>query len=370
MQPSLKLNPRQQQVLWATVRRYVATAEPVGSQALVQEYNLNVSPATVRNAMGFLEKSGLLYQPHTSAGRVPSDSGYRLYVDQLMSPTQGLGRQVDVLLAGELDWEGWSFEALLRGATQVLSSLSGYLALITVPQATAAQIRHLQLIQVDPGQILLVVLLDSLATQSVVIQLPYSLQPGNQEEAQEEDALSRELSILSNFLTRHLRGRYLSDISLLDWTDVGHEFQRYAHTLRDAVLELARRTRVTAPTQLVISGLAEVLRQPEFSDTQQVQAIVQLLEEDQAQLWPLFFEPAGIEESKRARVWIGSENPLEPMQACALVASTYQRDAVPVGSVGILGPTRMVYENAVAVVEAAADYLSEALSHKGPGYAN
>ncbi|MBD0336751.1 MAG: heat-inducible transcriptional repressor HrcA [Cyanobacteria bacterium Co-bin13] len=366
MQPSLKLNLRQQQVLWATVRRYVATAEPVGSQALVQEYNLNVSPATVRNAMGFLEKSGLLFQPHTSAGRVPSDFGYRLYVDQLMSPTQSLGRQVDVLLAGELDWEGWSFEALLRGATQVLSNLSGYLALITVPQATTAQIRHLQLIQVDPGQILLVVLLDSLATQSVVIRLPCSLQPS----PEEDDTLGRELEILSNFLTRHLRGRHLSDIAALDWTDVGQEFQRYANTLQDAVLELARRTRSPAPTQLVISGLAEVLRQPEFSDTQQVQAIVQLLEEDQAQLWPLFFEPATVEENRRVRVWIGSENPLEPMQACALVASTYLKDAVPVGSVGILGPTRMVYENAVAVVEAAADYLSEALSHKGPGYAN
>ncbi|HEY9879342.1 MAG TPA: heat-inducible transcriptional repressor HrcA, partial [Leptolyngbyaceae cyanobacterium] len=144
MQLPSKLNARQQQVLWATVRRYVATAEPVGSQALVQEYNLNVSPATVRNAMGFLEKSGLLYQPHTSAGRVPSDSGYRLYVDQLMSPSETLGRRVDVLLAEELNWEGWSFEALLRGATQVLSTLSGYLALITVPQASTVQIRHLQ----------------------------------------------------------------------------------------------------------------------------------------------------------------------------------------------------------------------------------
>jgi heat-inducible transcriptional repressor len=366
MQPSLKLNPRQQQVLWATVRRYVATAEPVGSQALVQEYNLDVSPATVRNAMGFLERSGLLFQPHTSAGRVPSDSGYRLYVDRLMSPTQALGRQVDVLLAGELDWEGWSFEALLRGATQVLSNLSGYLALITVPQATTAQIRHLQLIQVDPGQILLVVLLDSLATQSVVIRLPYSLQPPSEA----EDALGRELEILSNFLTRHLRGRHLSDIATLDWSDIGQEFQRYASTLQEAVLELARRTRTPAPTQLVISGLAEVLRQPEFSDTQQVQAIVQLLEEDQAQLWPLFFESAPVAEDRRVRVWIGSENPLEPMQACALVASTYLKDTVPVGSVGILGPTRMVYENAVAVVEAAADYLSEALSQKGPGYAN
>jgi heat-inducible transcriptional repressor len=117
---------------------------------------------------------------------------------------------------------------------------------------------------------------------------------------------------------------------------------------------------------MVVSGLAEVLRQPEFSDAQRIQAIVRLLEEDQSQLWPLFCATAPLGTPRindvDVRVWIGSENPLEPMQGCALVVSNYTRHDTSVGSVAVLGPTRMVYENAVAVVKAAADYLSTALS--------
>ncbi|NEQ33935.1 MAG: heat-inducible transcriptional repressor HrcA, partial [Leptolyngbya sp. SIO4C5] len=145
----LKLNTRQQQILWATIRRYVETAEPVGSKSLAKEYDLKVSSATIRNAMGFLEKSGLLYQPHTSAGRIPSDSGYRIYVDELIQPSGKIGRQVDRLLRSQLDWEGWSLEALLHGAAQILSTLSGYVTLITLPNTHQAVLRHLQLVQED-----------------------------------------------------------------------------------------------------------------------------------------------------------------------------------------------------------------------------
>jgi heat-inducible transcriptional repressor len=108
--------------------------------------------------------------------------------------------------------------------------------------------------------------------------------------------------------------------------------------------------------------LAEVLRQPEFADAQRIQAIVRLLEEEQSQLWPLFFsQPPAAPHASNVRVWIGSENPIEPMQGCALVVSNYAKQETSLGTVGVLGPTRMVYENAVAVVQATADYLSNAL---------
>lgn len=358
MQSSHKLNQRQRHILWATIQRYVATAEPVGSRALVQEYKFNVSPATVRNAMSFLERSGLLYQPHTSAGRIPSDSGYRLYVDRLMRPTTKLSHRVESLLGEGLNWGDWSFEALLREAAQILSNLSGYLALITVPQTSKASIRHLQLIQVEQNQVVMIVLLDSLATQSVVVELPHQ----DPNLPLDEEARARELQILSNFLTDHLRGQPISEIANVSWSSLDWEFRRYAETLSQAISDLARRTSGPTPTHLVVSGLAEVLRQPEFSDAQQIQAIVHLLEEDHSQLWPLFFESPTDIEGQRVRVWIGSENPIEPMQTCALVSSTYGKENLPLGSVGVIGPTRMVYENAVAVVTAAADHLSEALS--------
>ncbi len=352
------LNARHQQVLQATIRHYIATAEPVASRSLAQEYNLKVSPATVRNTMGLLEKYGLLYQPHTSAGRVPSDFGYRLYVDRLMPPASQVGQRGDTLLTEGLSWVGWSLEAVLKSATQILAQVSGYLALVTVPQANTVLIRHVQLVEVDSGQLLMIVLLDSLTTQSVVIQLPT-------EAAQPlfEGQCGREMEILSNFLTHHLRGRPLAEVATLDWGELGDDFQHYAQMLCQALLDLAQRSRPTSAPQLVISGLSEVLRQPEFSESQQIHAVVKLLEEEQSQLWPLLFEaPAMAPVPSDVRVWIGSENPIEPMQGCALVVSNYTRDDTSLGTVGVLGPTRMVYENAVAVVKATADYLSTALS--------
>jgi heat-inducible transcriptional repressor len=363
MDSALSLSARHEQVLQATIRHYIATAEPVGSRALAQEYNLRVSPATVRNTMGLLEKYGLLYQPHTSSGRVPSDFGYRLYVDRLMSPSARLGRRVDAALSEELNWMGRSLESLLKEATQILAQISGYLTLVTVPQVGAVLIRHIQLVVVEGGQVLMVVLLDSLATQSVVVQLPVQASTG---QGTPDEPERRKLEILSNFLTHHLRGGPLADVTTLNWGDLGAEFEHYGELLCQALVDLARRSKAQETPQLVVSGLAEVLRQPEFSDAQRIQSIVRLLEEDQSQLWPLFFAtpPVATQVLKDVdvKVWIGAENPLEPMQGCAFVVSNYNRHDTSVGSVGVLGPTRMVYENAVAVVKAAADYLSTALS--------
>lgn len=356
----VKLSERQQQVLLATVRHYVATAKPVGSEALLEEFNPRVSSATIRNAMGRLEKVGLLYQPYTSAGRIPSDSGYRLYVDQLLPPSDGMMRQVDQMLSEQLDLGSWSFEAILRGAAQILSTLSGYITLITMPQSGMAQLRHLQLVQIDPGRVMLIVVLDSYETQSTVINLPEAAdQPQSDAEMME-----RELNILSNFLNTHLRGRSLSEISTLDWSELGREFERYIDFLQVSLIDLIRRSQPSTSAQILISGVSEVLRrQPEFSELQQIQAIIQLLEEEQDQLWPLIFETVESESTgKRVTVRIGSENSLEPIRTCALVSATYQRGSVPVGSVGMLGPTRMVYEDAIALVEVTADYLSEAMN--------
>lgn len=359
MQAPLTLNARQQHVLWATVRQYVLTAEPVGSKALAQEYGLKISPATIRHVMGFLEKSKLLFQPHTSAGRIPSDFGYRLYVDHLIDPPRKVAQRVDTQLSESLSWDGWSVEALLKGAARILSTLSGYLTLITVPQKGETTIRHLQLVPLDETQVLFSVVLDSLETQSIVIQLP---EPEGNDDCPVE-ALGRELKILSNFLSAHLTGQSLLKISELNWGELDREFQHYGNTLKYAIDGLAKRNQPVGTAQFIVSGLGTVLRQPEFSETQQVQAIVHLLEEGQSELWPLVSELISTESSeRRVRVWIGSENPLEPMQSCALVSSTYCKGDVPIGSVSVLGPTRMMYDNAIAVVEAAADYLSEAFN--------
>jgi heat-inducible transcriptional repressor len=354
------LTNRQQHILWATVRHYIATAEPVGSKALVEEFNLGVSSATIRNAMGVLEKVGLLYQPHTSAGRIPSDSGYRIYVDQLITPSETLALQVEQALQKRLKWEDWTLEALLQGAAQILANLSGCISLITMPQSSTAALRHLQMMQIETGRIMLIVVTDSYETHSALMQLP-----ANSEEIElDSSVIDRELQIVSNFLNSHMRGRSLLELATLDWSQLDREFQRYGEFLQNSVAELTRRTMATSTTQIMVRGVSEVLRQPEFSQLQQVQTIIQLLEEEQDQLWRLIFVETPVEEGDKPRVTvrIGSENTLEPIRTCSLISTTYRRGSVPLGSVGVLGPTRLDYESAIAVVSAAADYLSEAFT--------
>lgn len=367
MSSQVNLTNRQQHILWATVRHYIATAEPVGSKALVEEFNLSVSPATIRNAMGVLEKVGLLYQPHTSAGRVPSDSGYRIYVDHLITPSSQLAQQVEQLFTDRLNLDDWSLEAVLRGAAQILAAVSGYIALITLPQTHTTRLRHVQLVQMEARRVMVIVVTDTYETHSALLELPQTTEA----DQPDTELIERELQILSNFLNEQLRGRSLAEITTLDWSDLDREFQRYADFLRSLLSELMRRSQPPAPTQIMISGVSEVLRQPEFSELHQVQTLIHLLEEEQDQLWNLIFETPEVDvavealrerPSRKVMVRIGSENPLEPIRGCALISSTYSRGMTPVGSVGVLGPTRMVYENAIAVVEAAADYLSEALS--------
>lgn len=361
----IKLSDRQQHVLWATVRHYVATARPVGSETLLEEFNLNVSSATVRNAMGRLEKVGLLYQPHTSAGRVPSDSGYRIYVDQLLTPCDVMKQHVQQVLSDQLNWEAWSLDAALRGAAHILAHLSGYIALITLPQTMTAMLRHIQLVQIDAQRLMLIVVLDSFETQSMLISLP---QPDDRSSVntstETSTVLDQELELLSNFLNHHLRGRSLQEINALDWGELGREFDHYAQLLQDTLIELGRRlTYQIGSPQMMVSGIAEVLRrQPEFAEIHQVQTIMQLLEAEQDQLWPLFFEEGLPSSESRVTVRIGAENPLEPIQSCALVSTTYAWGDSAIGSVGVLGPTRMVYENAIALVEATADHLSDVAS--------
>ena len=354
------LNERHQNILRVTIQHYIATAEPVGSKTLAQEYDLSISSATIRQTMGQLEKAGLLYQPHTSAGRIPSDSGYRIYVDRLITPDENASRKIEESLNRELNWDKCGFEGTLQRAAQILATLSGYIVLITMPQSSIARLRHLQLVQINPKQTMLIIVTDSYQTESVLFESPVAICEGDRES---EELAQNELQLLSNFLNSKLRGCTFSEIASLDWMELDREFERYAEFLKTLIKQLSYRSVPSTSTPIMIRGISEVLRQPEFSQLEQVQMLVRLLEEEQEQLWPLIFEAQDREKlTDRVRIKIGSENPLESMRPCTLISSVYRQGEVPVGSVGIIGPTRMLYENAIALVECTADYISEALS--------
>lgn len=345
------LSARHQNILKATIQHYIVTAEPVASQTLVQQYGFNVSSATIRNVMGRLEEAGLLYQPHTSAGRVPSDSGYRTYVDRLIVPDEKIEKEIQKILQQELATTEASFAALIRRAAKILSALSGYIALITFPHNLNSTLRHLQLVRVAADRVMLIVVTDSYQTQSILMESPLS------EEEMDKSTIDRELELLSNFLDRELKGCSLAEIAALDWAKIDREFSQYTDFLVVLLERLKLSLRGTSSSPMVIHGVAELLRQPEFSQLQQAQDLLSLLEQ-QEQLSPLIFSLSETEDLKRVTIKIGVENQLEPMQTCALISANYYQDDLPLGSVGILGPKRMLYENTIALVEQTADYLS------------
>ena len=358
MKPNLSknLNSRQQKVLGATVDRYIATAEPVGSKILMEEYDFDISAATIRNIMSTLDRGGLLYQPHTSAGRIPSDSGYRVYVNELINPTLEFATSTTQFLTKKLELcKSQSLETLLQSIAQILAAFSGCIALISAPNLPTAKIRHIQLIRVDERKVMMVAVSDSYHTASVLTNIPPEV---------ETESLEAALVMLNNFLNAHLLDRRLSDLSVnLHWEDLDREFQKYAAFIEESLQQLDRACNPTALGQLFISGLTELLRQPEFTQLKQVQAIVQLLEEDQALLFPLMSSyPATT--ANGVTIKIGTEISLELIQHCTLISSTYSCDDLPVGSIGVLGPTRLAYERAIASVQTVASYLSEVVSLK------
>lgn len=349
--PKSNLNERYQKILKATVKHYIATAEPVGSKTLVEGYNFQVSSATIRNVLGHLEKEGFLYQPHTSSGRVPSDSGYRIYVDQLMSLDQTMSKQVEHHLIHQLKRDSWHFDILLQRATQILANISGYIAIITLPQTSSNKLKHLQLVQVSAKQMMLIIVTDGYQTQSVLMDIPA---PILEDEAED---LAEELQILSNFLNQQLKGYSFYELINLDWTKIDQEFVQYKNFLKNLIQEISQRLQAEQNPSIIMHGVSDALRHPEFSQLEQFQMLLHLLEQQQDQLIPLICEA-----TQKVKIRIGSENPLESMRLCTLVSAVYCQGNYPVGSVGIIGPTRMLYENTIPLVETTANYLTEALT--------
>lgn len=359
MTVKVALNDRYRQILQATVKHYIATAEPVGSKTLIEEYDISISSATVRNVMGKLEKAGFLYQPHTSAGRIPSDYGYRIYVDELITRSETIKYSVPQILHQHLNYFKSHYEILLQKVTQILADLSGCIALITLPQIASNILDHLQLLPIADKKIMLVMVIDNYRTESFIL---------NQQDLWSEDELpffdviDRELKILSNFLNYKLKGKSLTEVANLDWVELDQEFRQYAKFINDLLNKIKTSCQFTTSTPIIVQGISKIFQQPEFSQIEQVKILLHLLEEEQEKLFPLVYNSNHQDPAwQKVKITIGSENPLESMQSCSLVSANYYQGNTCAGSVGIIGPTRMAYEEMIALVESTADYLSQNL---------
>jgi heat-inducible transcriptional repressor len=328
----LTLPRRHQQVLQATVQHYVDTMEPVGSQTLVRRFGFPASPATVRSAMGALEQRGLLVQPHTSAGRIPSQQGYRLYVDALL-PAPGAGAlQLERELLGlSLQWA--ALDDLLLQLARRLADLTGLMSLITRPQRSEPSIQAIRL--VPYGERLLVVLVENaLVASSLNVRLPAGAIP-------ELPALLAELQEGTGEAIR--------------WEALPSQLHTSGRVLRQA-LHSHRQARGADSDGAVALGLGGLLAQPEFSRSSTLRPLLQLVEEEPQQL--LQPEGMGAEEN----IWIGAEHPHPALRHCAVVKARYRTGDGSEGQVALVGPMRMAYATALAAVRSVATSLQLLLS--------
>ena len=342
-----QLSPRQRLILAAVVGTYIATAEPVGSRTVSKMPHINLSPASVRNVMADLEEMGLLTQPHISAGRVPTPLGLRVYVDSLLKVPAldaATRERIDALL---LDAPGRSLPELLEAASRALSETSRLVAVVAGPDPAQERLKHIQFIRLGRGVILAVLVCEGGVVQNRLVE-------SDEELSQEElNKFSRYLNeLLGNLTLREVKRRLLEEMA--------QEKNRFDALLHRALALGTQALDVQEEGRLLIKGQRHLLETPEFSDIDQLRRVFEAFEEKSTLLRLL-------EKSMAARgvqIFIGPESEVEGFENLSAVTASYG-GSVPLGALGVLGPTRMDYSRVIPTVEYLAQAVSRLLEEDG-----
>jgi heat-inducible transcriptional repressor len=334
------LDDRKLAVLRAIVEDYVSTHEPVGSKALVDRHNLGVSPATIRNDMAVLEEQGYIAQPHTSAGRVPTDKGYRLFVDRLstIKPLSAAERRaIETFLANAYD-----LDDVVTRTVRLLAQLTRQVAVVQYPSLTRSSVRHVELVRIASERLLLVVITDTGRVEQRAIET-------------HEDVTEDAIAHLRALLNARLDGCWLTDVPDA-LADLSEQVPVAERPLAATVLSVLLESLVEKHEEKIIIGGAANLARADLS--QSLRDVLEALEE-QVVLMRLLGE-AGDPSSLTVR--IGTENPHESLRTTSVVATGYGAGDQAVARLGVLGPTRMDYPGTMGAVRAVARYVGQILA--------
>lgn len=335
------LDARKKAILFVAVQEYILTAEPVSSQKLVEKYQLGVSSATVRNELSSLEDLGYLRQPHTSAGRIPTDVAYRFYVDSTADkPGLTIHEEKSIIrLFSALNRE---MEGLLQETTRILSKLTNYIAVVMAPSYKKSLLKHVDLVALSPRHLLLVLITD----KGQVLKRTVGVESGGQN-----------IDIIEHLLNERLQGLGPPEISNLKEGVILPEPKstKLIHTLIDEIADIMMSE---DKERVFLGGTTSILGQPEFEDLHKVQSLLGSLEHGY-RLLQWLEDSYG---SEKVIVRIGSENTDQEIKDCSVIASSYQINGEGLGTLGIIGPTRMNYARAISSVEFIAGNLSKALN--------
>lgn len=321
------LDERKMKILHAIIQNYLETGEPVGSRTISKYTDLNLSSATIRNEMSDLEEMGYILQPHTSAGRIPSDRGYRLYVDMLMEEKEQELNEMQEQMLDKAD----KMDQLLKQAAKVLASSTNYATMVSTPLNSGNKIKFLQLSQVDEEQIIAVIVLGGNVIKNKIIDM-------------EEPVSNENLLKLNMLLNTTLNGMSIEDINLGLIARLKEQAGIHSEVIGHVLDAVADVIQVDDEMQIYTSGATNIFKYPELSDKQSAQEIISAFEEKQ-QLTELVTQTLSKEDNTGIQVYIGDETPVQTMKDCSVVTATYELGEGMKGTIGIIGPKRMDYEH-------------------------
>lgn len=324
-----ELDERKTKILNAIIRNYLDTGEPVGSRTISKYSDLNLSSATIRNEMSDLEELGYILQPHTSAGRIPSDKGYRFYVDNLMKEKDQEVTEMKEFMIEHTE----RMEQVLKQMAKVLAANTNYTAMITAPSYQRNKVKFLQLSQVDEEQLLAVIVTEGNLVKNKMI---------STREALDNETLLK-LNILLN---TSLNGLSAEQINLGTIARLKEQAGIHSNIVSDVLDALAGAFQEDEDLEAYTSGTTNILKYPELSDSQKASELLNAFEEKK-QLVTLVNETLASQEQTGIQVYIGDESPIQNMKDCSVVTATYQLGEGMKGTIGIIGPKRMDYENVV-----------------------
>ncbi|CQR72091.1 Heat-inducible transcription repressor HrcA [Sporomusa ovata] len=336
------LDERKRKILQAIIDDYISTAEPVGSRTIARKYDLGISPATVRNEMADLELLGYLEQPHTSSGRIPSVKGYRFYVDCLLAPPQISDRDIAII-------DNWyhtkarRIEEVFQETVKIMSRMTSNVSMVLAPQVSQCTFKYIQFLPLDERRSIVVIVTDTGLLENKIIAIPEGL---NHED----------LGRVANAINSRLGGLAIDRITTPVLKDIQNDILPDPQVYERAITLLKQVLTVEKNEKVYLGGTTQMLNQPEFRDVDKIKGLLTMLEEDR-----LLCDILHMSNSDGVIVTIGQENKYTGIHDCSVVQATYRIDGQVVGTVAVLGPTRMEYGKTMSVLKFMQRHLGEIL---------
>ncbi len=337
----MELDERKKKILKAVIRNYLETGEPVGSRTISKYTDLNLSSATIRNEMADLEEMGYILQPHTSAGRIPSDQGYRFYVDTMMEEKDREMVELKEMLIERQD----KMETLLKQVAKVVAQNTQYAAMISAPSTHRNKVKFIQLSRVNPEQLLAVIVVEGNVIKNNIISVT--------EEISDENLLK--LNILLN---THLNGLSMEEINLGMISAMKQQAGVHGNIIGEVIDAVGNAISADEDLEIYTSGTNNIFRYPELTDNGKASELVGTFEEKQ-QLGSLIQESLENEAGTGIQVYIGDEAPIKSMKDCSVVTATYELGEGMKGTIGIVGPKRMDYDKVIGTLRTIQSKLDE-----------